>query len=246
MPAAPAAARVLKADRPHAGAGRPGFNLTDFADDCDRRLGATRDRCRALLAEAVAGADAVRESARAEGFAAGKSEGLKDAAASIDRAAGRAAEGEVEARLAAALPPLERLAAAYEAERQTWRAAWEPGAVRLACDLAARLLGRELAADPAAAVDLAGEALAAAVGSPAAAVTVSPAALEALGEPFAARVAAVLGPGATLAADASLGPGDCVVRTACGEVDGRLQTRLDRLAAELLPAADDPGPRGEP
>ena len=243
MFAAPPTARVLKADGPHGGARAhgtgPGFNLSDFAADCDRRLEATRDRCRDLLAEAVAEADSICEAARAEGETAGREAGLRDAAGQIERAAREEADRLAGDRLAAALPPLEALAAAFEAEQRAWRAAWEPAAVRLARDLAARLLGRELAANPAAVGELAGEALAAAAGSPAAAVTVSPDALAAMGDDFAQRVAAALGPGATVSADKSLGPGDCVVRTERGEIDGRLTTRLDRLAAELLPPGDD-------
>ena len=156
---------------------------------------ATRDRCRDLLAEAVAEADSICEAARAEGETAGREAGLRDAAGQIERAAREEADRLAGDRLAAALPPLEALAAAFEAEQRAWRAAWEPAAVRLARDLAARLLGRELAANPAAVGELAGEALAAAAGSPAAAVTVSPDALAAMGDDFAQRVAAGAGAG---------------------------------------------------
>ena len=234
-------ARVLKLDRAHRPERAAGWNLADFDAECDARVGAARDRCRALLAEAVAEADALREAARAEGLAAGRAEGLAAASEQIEKAAAREAERIAADRLAAALPALEALTAAHAAEQQRWRAGWETDAVRLACAIAGRLLGRELAANPDTAGELAAEALSAAVGAGSAAVSLHPADLDALGEAFAEKVAAALGPGAKIAADASLNRGDCVVRTAGGEVDGRLSTRLDRLAAELLPAADGGG-----
>ena len=68
-----------------------------------------------------------------------------------------------------------------------------------------------------------------------------PDALAALGERFAAQTVASLGEGATLTADAALDPADCVVRSVGGTVDGRLAARLDRIAAELLPAEEPDG-----
>ena len=236
-----AAARVLKLDRPHRSAGNESaggaWNLADFDADCDARVESARDRCRTLLAEAVAEADELRAAARAEGLAEGRTEGLRAAAAQIEKAAGRKAETLAADRLAAALPALEALTAAYAEEQQRWRARWEADAVALACGIAERLLNRTLAAHPDAAADLAAEALAAASGQ-SAAVSLHPDDLAALGETFAETVRSAFGPDSTLTADSTLSRGDCVVRTADGEIDGRLSARLDRIAAELLPAAD--------
>ena len=236
-----AAARVLKLDRPHRPAGNDpaggAWNLADFDADCEARVETARDRCRTLLAEAVAEADALRADARAGGLAAGRTEGLRAAAAQVEKAATRKAETLAADRLAAALPALEALTAAYAEEQQRWRARWEADAVALACGIAERLLNRTLAAGPAAAADLAAEALAAASGQTAA-VSMHPDDLAALGEAFVDRVSSALGPGSTLTGDETLSRGDCVVRTADGEIDGRLSARLDRIAAELLPAAD--------
>ena len=240
-------ARVLKLDRPHArsadnlAADRRAdaagdWNLSDFESGCAERLEAVRDRCRTLLAEAVAEADALRERAREEGFAAGRAEGAAGAEREIAQRAAGEAERLSSDRLATALAPLGALVEAYRTEQERWRAGWERDAVGLACAIAGRLLDRELEANPAAAADLAAEALAAAEASRAPAVTMHPDDLATLGEEFAARVTATLGPGATLSADPALSRGDCVVRTPEGAIDGRLAVRLDRIAAELLPA----------
>ncbi|QDT17640.1 FliH/SctL family protein [Alienimonas californiensis] len=244
MPAAPPPARVLKLDRPHAAAPveeprRPrGWNLSDFESDCDDRLDAVRERCRALLAEAVAEAEEIRSKAHAEGLETGRTAGLNDAENRIAEAAAAEAERLSRDRLAAALTPLARLADAYRSEQDRWRANWERDAVGLACAIAGRLLGRELKARPDAAADLAAEALAAAAGCRAPAVTMHPDDLAALGGAFRQDVLMALGEGATLTADPALSRGDCFVRGVGGEVDGRLATRLDRIAAELLP--DEP------
>ena len=240
-------ARVLKLDRPHAraagaltadtGTDAPaGWNLSDFESGCDERLEAARDRCRTLLAEAVAEADALREQAREEGLAAGRAEGAAELERRIAERAAAEAEQRSSQRLAAALAPLGALVDAYRTEQERWRAGWERDAVGLACAIAGRLLDRELDANPAAAADLAAEALAAAEACRAPAVAMHPDDLAALGEKFATRVTATLGPGATLSADPALSRGDCVVRTPEGAIDGRLGVRLDRIAAELLPA----------
>ncbi|MFH5803824.1 FliH/SctL family protein [Alienimonas sp. DA493] len=246
MPASPPPARVLKLDRPHAGASpeesrRPrGWNLSDFETDCDERLDAVRERCRTLLAEAVAEAEEIRQKAHAEGLEKGRAAGLADAENRIAEAAAAEADRLSGDRLAAALPPIARLTDAYRTEQDRWRANWERDAVELACAIAGRLLGRELKLRPEAAAGLAAEALAAAAGLRAPAVTMHPDDLAALGESFRQEALAALGEGATLTADPSLARGDCLVRGVGGEVDGRLAARLDRIAAELLPddAAD--------
>ena len=243
-------ARVLKLDRSHAAPApeeprRPrGWNLADFESDCDSRLDAVRDRCRTLLAEAIAEGEEIRSKAHAEGLETGRAAGLRDAEDRIAEAAAGEAERLAGERVAALLPAVESLTAAYKTEQERWRAGWEREAVSLACAIAGRLLGRELNANPAAAGELAAEALAAAAGARTPVVALHPDDLAALGEPFAADVLSSLGPGATLTGDASLARGDCRVRSAGGEVDGRLAIRLDRIASELLPHAEDESTRG--
>ncbi|NNJ26994.1 FliH/SctL family protein [Alienimonas chondri] len=252
MPVAVPPARVLKLDRPHGqpgeGQAAPGedgrrpndWNLSDFESDCDERLDAVRSRCRGLLSEAIAEAEELKSKAHADGLAAGRAAGLADAENRIAEAAAAEAERLAGIRLAAALPPLKTLTTAYRTEQERWRANWERDAIALACAIAGRLLGRELGTNPAAAGDLAAEALAAAAGASAPAVTMHPEDLAALGTTFTEEILAALGAGAVLNGDATLSRGDCVIRSAGGVIDGRLAARLDRIAAELLPPEEAP------
>ncbi|MEM9702391.1 MAG: FliH/SctL family protein [Planctomycetota bacterium] len=237
-------ARILKLDRPHRRglsedqAATPGWNLADFESHCDERLDAVRTRCRTLLSEALAEAEELKERARADGLAAGRAAGLQDAEDRIAEAAAQEADRIATQRLQSTVPAVEKLRTAYAAELERRRADWERELVELACAIANRLIGRELSTDPTAAGELAAEALAAASGCRQPRAAMHPDDLAALGKPFEEELLGALGDGAGLVADASLARGDCVIRVAGGEIDGRLSSRLDRLAAELLPPAE--------
>jgi flagellar biosynthesis/type III secretory pathway protein FliH len=50
-------------------------------------------------------------------------------------------------------------------------------------------------------------------------------------------VDALRGVGATVISDPSLSPGDCVVSCELGEIDGRIEVRLDALAKAIAGAS---------
>jgi flagellar assembly protein FliH/type III secretion protein L len=175
-------------------------------------------RARALLARAEAEAGALRAAAEAERHrirddaeAEGRREGLARAGAALVEAA---------------------------AERDRRLGAVEREVVALAVEVAGKILGRAVALDPATAVDLAAGALAAARARRDVVLRVHPADVAALraGEArlraVAARAHAV-----EIREDPGLAPGDVVVETEAGRVDGRLATRLALLARALEEAA---------
>lgn len=175
------------------------------------------ERAEALLADARAEAaallrDAASEAAlrREEAAREGQAEGLAQAAAVL-----LAAEARRDMRLAAA----------------------EADAVELALEVARRLLGRALAEDAAAVRAAAEGALRAVRGRRRATLRLHPRAAEAL-EGEAGPLGAVAGlPAVELVADPALDPGDAVVETEAGAVDGRLEVRLAAVRRALLAAA---------
>lgn len=177
------------------------------------------ERARALVAKAEedaaeirAAAEADRERLRAEAIASGRAEGLAQAAAAL-------------------------VAAVRERDRRL--AGVERELLALAIDVARKILGRELALDPAAVVGIARAALAAAQGRRELTLRANPEDADALRAADGALGGAV-GPSARFAIreDPSVPPGGVVVETEAGLLDARLETQL----ATLLRALEDAAP----
>jgi flagellar biosynthesis/type III secretory pathway protein FliH len=174
-------------------------------------------RAEALVASAEAEAAAVRQAA-GEVRAAAEREG---------RAAGmEAAAAQVEVRLS-------ELASAQAA----WLARAEADSVELALEMARRILGRELRGDPGLVYACASEALRVAGPVRRLRVRLHPDAVALLRERSPALGAQVEGRALELVADPALIPGDVVVETEAGQVDGRIESRLALFRAALAPAA---------
>ena len=168
-----------------------------------------------ILERARAEAEALRQKARQErdrAFEQGMQQGREQALA-------RAAELLATARA--------------EAARQT--AAAEPGLVRLAVQIAERLVHRELAQDPGAIADLAAGLLREARGQQPLELVLHPTDAEALDRdrPALAQVLAET-PEIRLQTDPGIGRASCVVRGPDLAIDGRLTTRLERIERALL------------
>jgi flagellar biosynthesis/type III secretory pathway protein FliH len=172
------------------------------------------ERARAVVARAEAdarairaAADAARDEVRAEAAREGRREALAGAAAALVEAA---------------------------AARDGLLASAEREVAALGVEVARRLLRGALAVDPGAAVALAAGVVEAARAHRQVAVRVHPAdaaSLRAGAEqlrPLAARARAL-----EIREDPALTPGDVVVETEAGRIDGRLETRLGLLARAL-------------
>jgi len=175
------------------------------------------ERAEALLASALAEAEEVRRAAgqvRAAAAEAGRAEGL------------RAGAGQARAALAA-------LAEAQAA----WLARAEVEALDLAVEMARRILGRELRLDPAAAGEGARAALQAAGRRRSLRVRLHPDAVDQLRDGTSALGSPAEGSALELLADPTLMPGDVVVETEAGQVDGRIGRRLEGFRAALAGTA---------
>ena len=175
------------------------------------------ERAEALLARAHAEAEAVR-------LAAGQ---VRAAAAEEGRAEGlRAGAGQLQARLAS-----------LEEAQASWLQRAEVEALDLAVEMARRILGRELRLDPGAAGEGARAALAAAGRRRSIRVRLHPDGVAQLRDGKAALGAAVEGSALELLADPGLLPGDVVVETEAGQVDGRISSRLECFRSALAGTA---------
>ncbi len=188
--------------------GAPGGRRIEAAAfDAAERARATLAGAEAEAARVRAGAEADREAVAARAAEEGRAEGLARAAATL------AAAGAARDRLLAA------------AEREV---------ASLALDVARKVLGRELAQDPAAVTDLAARAIAAARDRRQVVLRVNPADADAI-RAAEGRLASLLtrAPGLDLREDASIERGGAIVETEAGRVDARVETQLAALARAL-------------
>ncbi len=186
-----------------------------------------RDAAARELAAAHAEAEAIREQARAEGFAAGRQEGIergREELASAAEALAEALRGVGELRL--------QTAASVERE-----------AIELALSLAGKVVVATLQIRPELVLEVIQGALRRVAGQRRISLVVNPADLEtvraALGD-LQSQSAAV--EQWDLQPDARVPAGGALVRTAEGEVDATIETQLERAGEVVLAEL---GPRGE-
>jgi flagellar biosynthesis/type III secretory pathway protein FliH len=175
------------------------------------------ERAEALVASAEAEAAAVRaaaEQVRAAALLEGRAEGLAAAVEQVGARLGQVAEAQA-----------------------AWLARAELDLPELAVEMARRILGQELRSDPGAI--LAGALAALRVAGPARQlrIRVHPEVVAHLRERTPALAGQAEGRALELVGDAALVPGDVLVETEAGQVDGRLESRLERFRAALARAA---------
>ncbi|MEM1061375.1 MAG: FliH/SctL family protein, partial [Planctomycetota bacterium] len=148
------------------------------------------------------------------------------------------AEAEIDRQILNALPAVTAAVDAVADARDRFLVAQARVAVTLGVEIAARLLGRDETTLTEAAFAAAEEALDVAVADARYTLAFHPDDHARLAERLAVVVesAGRLGD-VSFVADESVPPGGCVLDGPHGAIDARLQTRLDRITAELLPAA---------
>ena len=170
-----------------------------------------------VLAEARAEADILREAARAEGFAAGRA----DAVAALEPAlaALTQAVADVHAQQAEAAEQLERRS------------------VELGLALARKIIGGALEVEPERVLEAVTGALRGIVERERVTVLVNPDDLEIVREAMDNLKASLGGiEHCEVQAERRVGRGGCIVRTPVGDVDARVETKLER-AGEVVAAA---------
>ncbi|HEX6026123.1 MAG TPA: FliH/SctL family protein [Solirubrobacter sp.] len=170
-----------------------------------------------LLADAQLRAAAIHAEAQAEGYAAGRAEAL--------------------ASLEPALAALGAAVEAVRAEQVATAEALERRAVELGLALAAKVVAGALAVEPERVVDAVQGALRGIVERERITVLVNPDDMEIVSEAIEGVRASLGGiEHCVVEAERRVGRGGCIVRTPVGDVDARVETKLER-AAEVVSAA---------
>lgn len=227
--------RVLKAHSVREHDALAAFNFEDLRQQAAAQIQAARRQAAEILEQAQRDAESLRKQALAEGKDAGKKEGLRDAAAEIERQARKLADQRVAEHLKTTLPALSQAAQALRDERDRWLLRWERAAVELGVAIAEKLLRTNLETKPELATGMIADALQLAAGQTQLRVLLHPADLERLGERAGQVVEALTScADPELIADPALSPGGCRIETRYGEIDARLETMLQRISEELL------------
>ena len=174
----------------------------------------------------------------AEGVVAGKAEGTRqaaeEAAATIAAEVERGVEEKTKAFCDDALEPLRKLAVEMTGVRHSLLKHWEENAMQIAAAIAYQTIMRDPAIKREVPLDLLREALELAMNCAALKIRMNPRDVEALQEP----IRAILEETGNLAtaevlADPKIAVGGCVVESSLGVIDERLESRLERIVAEL-------------
>ena len=205
---------------------RPRRAVFNF-DDLSRQADAVLDKARGQADAIVAEAHRQVESVRADQEAAAE----RSIEARIEEQAAR----QLKAKVDALLPAVEEAVAKIGEARAEWIARWEKQAVTLAAAIAARVVRRELAADPKITLALLREALELAGGTQTLRIRLHASDHASLGA-AAEELANRLSPRATvkIVADPEVSPGGCIVHTDHGTIDQCIETQLRRIEEELL------------
>lgn len=195
-------------------------------EEAARVVTQAREQARELLAAARREQDEIRQQAHKEGYEAGRAAGLQDGLAQ--------AAAQCQEQLAQAASRAAAMVAAAEQERQELLRLAQRQIIQLALAIASKVLQRELAENPQAVLPIAQAALAPVVDQAVVTVRVHPEDLAALEEGRAELAKAMKHPDSLrLATDATLNRGDCVVVTAAGSVDARVDTQFNAIRQVL-------------
>ncbi len=206
--------------------GLAGFNLNDFAELGRRQLDDTRDAAAALVADAQAQADSIRQRAHQEGYKIGIEKASTDNEAKIKAAGDKRAQEQ----LAAIRSAVEQLHRVHE----DWMSQYAESLTSIALLAAERIVRGKLESEKTILVRWAAEALESTRSASKLTVAVHPEMLAELGSALDDLVALPTFPTNThVVPDETLDVSSIVVRQDGGEIQAGLRAQLDRLTEML-------------
>lgn len=235
----PPESRLLKANVMRNLGAKVAFNYEDLRQQCDDYVARVRIQAEELLTRAHTEAEQIRQQALEAATSDGRQSGLRQAHDQIEARARELGGQMLAEKLRHVLPALDAAVSGLQVERDRWLASWEGSAVNLAVAIAEKILRSELESHPELAVPIISEALQLAAGQPHVQVTMHPQDIELIQQAGIelAQKLNTLGEG-KLVADERISRGGCLIDTRHGVIDARLETQLDRIAAELVSGAD--------
>lgn len=223
--------RLLKADSLPQRIVPVSFAYTDIEARCDEQLQTAQEQARQLVLDAESQAEGLRNAARQMGHATGSLQAEAEFEAAVD--------AEVQLRVAERLnqlvPALQAATAQLIRDREEILLHWESAVVKLSLALAERIVRREIDSQPTAPRSLIAEALQLTAGASSVVLRLNPADVQEI-KMHADDWQQLLANQRSLKviADPGISRGGCLLETPAGEIDGRIETQLARISAELL------------
>lgn len=198
------------------------FRLEDMTNQAGRYIEKVRQEAARIIQEAQQQAAAHRNRAEQEGREA--------AEAAIERVL----DEKVAQQMKTLLPALHSATEQIEESRQLWIQHWQTRTVKLAVEIASRIIRREVKMTPEITFDLIREALELAAGSSQIILRLNANDHHNLGTAADKLAAELCGLSpASVVADEEIEPGGCRVDTRFGSIDQQFAAQLDRIEQEL-------------
>lgn len=234
--------RVIKADSLREFGHKVVFDLEDFEKRCDDHLADTQQQVAKYLEEAKDQARRIQDEAKRHGYEEGYAAGMKKADEEIEKRAEAKARQEIDRGLQSGFQTLDTLSQAITKAKEEWLFRWEAAAIRLCIAMSEKILRAELANRPHLTQEMIREILDVVSSEQRLVVRIHPDDAPYFEQPADAqderpRFHQV----AEFVADPDLNPGDCLVESDQGILDGRIETQLNRFLAELMPYREAPG-----
>jgi flagellar assembly protein FliH len=227
---------IKSADTP---VGLAAFSLKDIEAQANSMLLRAKRKAEQIIAAAQTEAVEIHRQAEAQAMAAGHQQGLERGIAEGKKSGHAAALAEHGASLTKLVAALSKASQEIEQNREELRTRGLAEVIGLAGAIARRITKRQGILDPEVLGANLREAMSLAVHAADVRITLHPSQVEKLqAELPGLRLAWPQLKHVQLAEDASIAPGGAKIQCMHGQIDGDLNTQLDRIIGELMPASD--------
>lgn len=223
--------RVLKSDHLALRGVPISFQYADIERCSNERLQAVQAQAEQIIRDAESRAIEIQ----AEAWQLGHTTGSLQAEAEFEAQVEAEVQQRLQERLRHAVPALQSATSQLIQDREQILLQWESAAIQLSLTLAERIIRRELELQPVAPRALIAEVLQLTAGASSIVLRLHPTDVQEI-EAHSAEWQQLLScpDDFKVIADPQITRGGCLVETPQGEIDGRIETQLSRLASELM------------
>jgi flagellar assembly protein FliH len=213
---------IIRATDQNRGVQQVAFNFDDMATQANRYLEKVRGQAAQIIVAAQRQAEQIKKQAETQGQATGQ------------LMVEQITQQQLAQQLATLLPALRAVIREIQHAKQAWMSHWDKQAIRLATAIAAKVIRREVANDPAIPMKLVQEALELAAGTSYLRIHLHPTDHQTLGPQIETLVKEMSGLASVeLLADPQIAAGGCRVETQFGVIDQQIDAQLARIEEEL-------------
>lgn len=202
------------------------FNVQDVQVRAQQAIDSAREQARAIIAEAEAAANEIRERAKEQGIADAKNEITKQ----VEAKAQQLSDTRCKTAVASCEKSLDQLATSTT----EWLGIWRQQTITLACQIAEKLVRHEMSINEEVLHGWLEEAIVATRDMREVRIIINPDDFTVVGR-FLQHLAKAVpqAANAEIVPDPKIEIGGCIVRNSDGEIDQQLSTQLERLVEQL-------------